>query len=363
MALIKNKFTLIAYLLVIGMASVNAQEAEDKGLGLPGDNLDLYATLDLFQKSKTIEEFEEELNKEDTGINNLDLNLDEKVDFVKVVTEQYDDDFIFKLQIDTGKDEVQDVAAIFVSKDKTGDISLQMVGNEDLYGKDYVIEPKEETKAVTSNPAYSGEDAVVVESQPAQVVVVEQQPIVRYIYSPVFVPYYSPFYWGYYPPYWRPYPIVSFSFYWGRHSYYHNRYYGGHRGGGNTVIINNNRTYNNYRSSRRTSNTVRSNKRNGNYTRNRSNRASTANNRAGNSNRRNNAGNRTNTNRANNRSTTTRNRSTTSGSRNSSFFNNRTNTNRSSNTTRNRSASPSRSSVNRSNTRPMSRPTRSGGRR
>ena len=40
-------------------------------LGLPGDNLDLFAVLDLFQKSKTIEDFEKSLNEEKTGINNL----------------------------------------------------------------------------------------------------------------------------------------------------------------------------------------------------------------------------------------------------------------------------------------------------
>jgi len=57
-------------------------------LGLPGDNLDLYAVLDLFQKSKTIEDFEKSLNLESTGINNLDLNLDGKVDFIKVETKQ-----------------------------------------------------------------------------------------------------------------------------------------------------------------------------------------------------------------------------------------------------------------------------------
>ncbi len=55
-------------------------------LGLPGDNLDLYAVLDLFQKSKTIEDFEKSLNLEKTAISNLDLNLDKKVDFIKVVT-------------------------------------------------------------------------------------------------------------------------------------------------------------------------------------------------------------------------------------------------------------------------------------
>lgn len=30
-------------------------------LGLPGDNLDLYAVLDIFQKSKTIEDFEKKI--------------------------------------------------------------------------------------------------------------------------------------------------------------------------------------------------------------------------------------------------------------------------------------------------------------
>ena len=59
-------------------------------LGLPGDNLDLYAVLTLFQKSKTIEAFEKSLNDEKEGINNLDLNLDKKVDFIKVTTQKED---------------------------------------------------------------------------------------------------------------------------------------------------------------------------------------------------------------------------------------------------------------------------------
>ena len=73
--------------------------ADSNLLGLPGDNLDLYAVLDLFQKSKTIEEFEKSLNLEKTGINNLDLDLDGKVDFIKVVTKQDGDDFTFILQV------------------------------------------------------------------------------------------------------------------------------------------------------------------------------------------------------------------------------------------------------------------------
>ena len=377
---IKLRTLAIVFLSIFIVAPALAQYSNtDDSLGLPGDNLDLYATLTLFQDSKTIEDFEEELNKEDTGINNLDLDLDGKVDFIKVVSDQDGDDFSFRLQVYTAKDEVQDVAVIFVSKDKSGKVSLQMLGNEDLYGKDYIIEPKAKTKSITANPAYSGADVVVVKSQPSQVVVVESEPIIRYIYSPVYVPYYPPFYWGYYPPYFRPYPVISFNIYWGRHTYYHNNYYGGHRGIGGTVVINDNRTYNNYRSNRNTSNTVRSNSRQGNYTR--SNRSSTTNNSRG-SNR--NSTRTSSTNRSNtaannrsgsNRSSNTRTSTTTRGGNRSTGTTNRASTNNrsssrntnykrsttSSNRGYSRPSSSSRNTMNRSHAKPFSKPSRMGG--
>ena len=147
-------------------------------LGLPGDNLDLYAVLTLFQKSKTIEAFEKSLNDEKSGINNLDLNLDKKVDFIKVTTKKDGDAFSFILQVDVTKTETQDVAVILVSKDKKDVVSIQMVGDPDLYGKDYVIEPKGNS-SVTANPGYKGEDPVVVNVPATQTVVVQSAPIVR----------------------------------------------------------------------------------------------------------------------------------------------------------------------------------------
>src|SRR5215831_8735055 len=86
-------------------------------LGLAGDNLDLYAVLDLFQKSKTIEAFEKSLNDEKEKINNLDLNLDKKIDFIKVVTEdkdKNDESYMFILRVDISKTESQDVAVILL---------------------------------------------------------------------------------------------------------------------------------------------------------------------------------------------------------------------------------------------------------
>jgi hypothetical protein len=247
------------------LALSTAFAVEEESTGLPGDNLDLYAVLNLFQESKTIEEFETALNQEETGINNLDLNLDGNVDFIKVETQQDENDFVFVLQVDVTENEVQDVAVILVSKDDNQKVTVQMVGDEELYGKDYVIEPKTEKEAITANPAYSGPDTIVVKSQPAEVVVIESEPIVEYIYSPVYVPYHPPYYYGYYPVYYHPYPVISINIYFGRHRHHHHHYYGGRRGGNNTIIINNNKTYNNYTINRKTSNTVISNKKEGSY--------------------------------------------------------------------------------------------------
>jgi len=116
----KNYYiSFLAIAMILLSVPVFSQTENDTTLlGLPGDNLDLYAVLDLFQKSKTIEDFEKSLNEEKTGINNLDLNLDNKVDFIKVQTKQKDKDFTFILQVDVTEKETQDVAVILVSKTK-----------------------------------------------------------------------------------------------------------------------------------------------------------------------------------------------------------------------------------------------------
>ena len=235
-------------------------------LGLPGDNLDLYAVLTLFQKSKTIEAFEKSLNDEKTGINNLDLNLDKKVDFIKVVTKKDSNAFTFILQVDVTKTETQDVAVILVNKDKNGKVSIQMVGDEDLYGKDYVIEPKGNS-SVTANPGYTGENPVTVNVPATTTVVVQSAPIVQYVYSPAYVPYYPPYYYGYYPPWFGFATVMAVGIYRSNHYGYHGGYYGGHyHGGNNNVIINTgNRNQINHTITRNTSNTVANNRANGGY--------------------------------------------------------------------------------------------------
>lgn len=267
----KTKYLSILLLvtILINYSSFSQTENDEPLLGLPGDNLDLYAVLDIFQRSKTIEDFEKSLNEEETGIVNLDLNNDGKVDFIKVVTEQDGDNFLFILQDPINDKETQDVAVISVSKDAEGKVSMQIIGDEELYGKDYVVEPRTETtESVTSNPAYVGEDPVTVNVQATtEVIVVESAPVVQYVYSTAYVPYYPTYYYGFYPYWWRPVAVIGIGIYRHNHWHRHGHYHGGRYGHTSVNInINNRNTYNNYNKNKRnTSNTVNNNIRNGNF--------------------------------------------------------------------------------------------------
>lgn len=268
---------LAAAMSLLSQPVFSQTEDDTPALGLPGDNLDLYAVLTLFQKSKTIEEFEKSLNEQKTGINNLDLDLDKKVDFIKVVTKKDDLSFTFILQVAVSKTETQDVAVILVNKDKNGKVTMQIVGDEELYGKNYVIEPSDKgSPSVTANPGYVGSDPVTKDVPATTTVVVQSAPIVQYVYSPVYVPYYPPYHYGYYPPYFAAFTVMAVGIYRHNNYYSHGGYYGGHyHGGGNTVIINDRDRYNNYNNNKMRSNTVADNKSGGRYNNNASNRAGT----------------------------------------------------------------------------------------
>jgi hypothetical protein len=247
-----KKYILLYMVVAMGffcLPAFSQSQTDTASLGLAGDNLDLYAVLDLFLKSKTIEGFEKSLNDTKSKINNLDLDLDGKIDFIKVVTKKEDSNsYTLILHDAVSKTETQDVAVILVNRDKNKKITVQIVGDEDLYGKDYVIEPRTSpSSSVTANPAYQGSDPVV-KDVPASTttVVVQSAPIVQYVYSPAYVPYYPPYYYGYHPPYFAMATVIAVGIYRHNNWYHHGGYYGGHYGGGNTVIINNRNQINHY---------------------------------------------------------------------------------------------------------------------
>ena len=76
----KKLFTFIFCLAIISYSHAQDQDS----LGLPGDHFSLQGALELFKSSKDLEEFEEKLNKEDNYVNNLDLNEDGEIDYIRV---------------------------------------------------------------------------------------------------------------------------------------------------------------------------------------------------------------------------------------------------------------------------------------
>ena len=265
----KNSFLVVVLALVslFSLPIFSQSKDEPVSLGLPGDDLDLYAVMEVFQKSKTIEDFEKSLNEEKSKLNNLDLDKDKKVDFIKVVTNKDGDSFSFILQVPVSKTENQDVAVIFVSKDKSGKVSMQIVGDEDMYGKNYVVEPKDSKSSSTANPGYTGgnNETMNIPAQTTTTVVVQSAPIVQYVYSPAYVPYYPPYYYGYYPPYYHPFVPIARAIFWSNNFYCHGGYYGGYHGSVN-INVNHVNHYNNYNNnSRNRSNTVANNKARGDY--------------------------------------------------------------------------------------------------
>jgi len=173
-----------------------------------GSNLDLKAVAEVFRTSKDLTEFEKRLNDKEEGVNNIDLNGDDEIDYLRVLDRADGNTHVIVIQAVLGKDQFQDVASIDVVQE--GDkVSLQLVGDEDIYGTDYYVEPEEEEE-------------------------VKNYPSVQFVFHVGYTPYYSPYYWGYYPSYFRPWPPFP-PYYYHRHVYrrhvyrVHRHYHHAHR--------------------------------------------------------------------------------------------------------------------------------------
>jgi len=214
--------SVLAVLVAFG-TTVMAQEYPDEYLGLPGDNLNLYAVMKLFQESETLEGFERSLNAEDSRINNLDLNGDNYVDYITVSDYVDGDVHTIVLRSVLDQKEYQDVAVFTVQRFSNGSVQIQLVGDEALYGSNYIIEPYYEE---TPNPGYTGNQTVVnvtvVRTTPYQIAT---WPVIRFIYLPHYVVWRSSWYWGYYPRYWRPWRSYYWHYYYGYHYNWYHYYY------------------------------------------------------------------------------------------------------------------------------------------
>lgn len=126
-------------LLLLMLCYVYAQEQTPATEA--GEDFDLYGVIGLFEDSEDLEDFEKKLNGEDNDVNNLDLNKDEEVDMVKVVEYSEGNTHLIVIQAVLGDNDVQDIATIEIEKHGESEISLQVIGDVDIYGLDYIIEP------------------------------------------------------------------------------------------------------------------------------------------------------------------------------------------------------------------------------
>lgn len=251
----KNK-TISIIILVVNLLSLPlfSQNNDDpEALGLPGDNLNLYAVLDIFQKSPTLEIFEKSINDKETKINNLDLNNDKLIDYIHVIDYKEGREHSIVLQVAINKIENQDIAVIEVRKDKNDKVQIQIIGDEVLYGKNYIVIPSNNKNVEgTPNPGYIDDED--------EEYYCNDWPVIIHIYSPGYALYNSPWYWGYYPAYWTPWAPIFYYNYWGfHHHYYSNHYY---RRIPNRRFSSN---YAYYNTRKRTSQTVIESKRRGDY--------------------------------------------------------------------------------------------------
>lgn len=159
-------------------------------------NLDLKTVATLFGQAKDLEQFEQMLNNPDSAFSNLDLNGDGEVDYLRVIETADNNRHLVVIQAVLAKDIYQDVASIFVEKDEKNQVTVQVVGDEYIYGANYIIEP----------------------------VYIYRPYIYDWFWGPSWVCWHSPYYWGYWPSWWHPFYCVDPFIYWD-HCYWHHYHY------------------------------------------------------------------------------------------------------------------------------------------
>ena len=161
------------------------------------ENLDLKTVATLFGQAKDLEQFEQMLNNPDSAFSNLDLNGDGDVDYLRVIETADQDRHLVVIQAVLAKDIYQDVASIYVEKEpKSESVTVQVIGDEYIYGADYIIEP----------------------------VYVYRPIIYDWFWGPSWVCWHSPYYWDYWPVWWHSYHCIAHHLYW-EHMYWHHHHY------------------------------------------------------------------------------------------------------------------------------------------
>ena len=196
---------LLAFGLLATGASAQTEETIEE-TGYAGDHFSLEGALSLFKAAKSMEDFEQALNKESNNVNNLDLNEDGEIDYIRVIDHVDGDVHAIVLQVPIDEEESQDLAVIEIEKTGAENAILQIIGDEEVFGESKIVEPFD----VEADDADGrGPDDLVAFKR--IVVNVWLWPSVRFVYGPRYRVWVSPFGWRVYPRWWSPWRPRPFS--------------------------------------------------------------------------------------------------------------------------------------------------------
>ena len=210
-----NKICVLFFILISISATSIAQNVDM--MNLPGANLNLYGVLYMFKESNNMAEFEKKLNTPENKVNNLDLDNDGLIDYIRVRDYMENGVHSIVLQDPISETEAQDLAVIEIEQRGNDIAHIQIVGNEDLYGKNYIIEPRDEQEmAQNDNYEDNGGQTPGVYNEVYTPVTVNvwMWPSIQYIYAPTYVCYNSPCYYNSYPTWWTPWQPIVYINYW-----------------------------------------------------------------------------------------------------------------------------------------------------
>ena len=141
--------------------------------------LDLNAVAAAFAESRSVKDFEQILNSGRYMINNLDLNHDGWIDYLRVIETRQGFYHAFLIQACLGPGMFQDVATL-VAERQANTLYVEVIGDRYLYGTNYIVRP----------------------------VFVKRPPMWDFFGNVTYAVWSSPYYYGYYPSYYtQPKPV------------------------------------------------------------------------------------------------------------------------------------------------------------
>ena len=141
--------------------------------------LDLNAVAAAFAESRSVREFEQLLNSSRYMINNLDLNRDGWIDYLRVIETRNGYYHALLIQSCLAPGVFQDVATL-VAERRSDMLYVEVIGDPYLYGYNYIVRP----------------------------VFIKRSPMWNTYGQSNYTAWSSPYYWGYYPSYYtQPKPI------------------------------------------------------------------------------------------------------------------------------------------------------------